>query len=139
MQTGAGNSAEPREVAAAAIVDAGRLLLAQRVSPPHLAGLWELPGGKIEAGETPADGLARELREELGVETVVGARIGSDVPLAGAMVLRAYVVELKSGTPEALEHAAVRWVDAEQLAGADLVPNDEVWLPELTALLESFE
>ncbi|MFC9786296.1 (deoxy)nucleoside triphosphate pyrophosphohydrolase [Rhodococcus sp. NPDC127528] len=137
MRRGVGDSAELREVAAAAIVHAGRLLLAQRVSPPELAGLWELPGGKIEAGEIPSEGLRRELREELGVEAIVRARVGADVPLPGAMVLRAYVVELESGTPTALEHAAVRWVDAAQLAAAHLVPNDKVWLPELTALLDS--
>ncbi|MGW0172563.1 (deoxy)nucleoside triphosphate pyrophosphohydrolase [Rhodococcus sp. NPDC003322] len=136
MHTGLGDRDRRREVAAAALVDAGRLLLAQRVAPPELAGRWELPGGKIEPGETPAEGLRRELREELGVETAVGARIGVDVPLPNGMVLRAYVVELKSGVPEALEHAAVRWVDAGGLAAADLVPNDRAWLPELLALLD---
>ncbi len=135
MHTGASNRDDRREVAAAAIVDDGRLLLAQRVSPPELAGRWELPGGKIEPGETPAEGLRRELREELGVETVVGARIGVDVPLPNGMVLRAYAVELKSGVPVALEHAAVRWVGAADLLGADLVPNDRAWLPELIGLL----
>lgn len=135
MRTGASNRDDRREVAAAAIVDDGRLLLAQRVSPPELAGRWELPGGKIEPGETPAEGLRRELREELGVETVVGARIGVDVPLPNGMVLRAYAVELKSGVPVALEHAAVRWVGAADLLGADLVPNDRAWLPELIGLL----
>ncbi|WP_171018701.1 NUDIX domain-containing protein [Rhodococcus sp. Q] len=135
MRTGASNRDDRREVAAAAIVEDGRLLLAQRVSPPELAGRWELPGGKIEPGETPAEGLRRELREELGVETVVGARIGVDVPLPNGMVLRAYAVELKSGVPVALAHAAVRWVGAADLLGADLVPNDRAWLPELIGLL----
>ena len=135
MRTGASNRDDRREVAAAAIVEDGRLLLAQRVSPPELAGRWELPGGKIEPGETPAEGLRRELREELGVETVVGARIGVDVPLPNGMVLRAYAVELRSGVPVALEHAAVRWVGATDLLGADLVPNDRAWLPELIGLL----
>lgn len=136
MRTGAGNRDDRREVAAAALVDAGRLLLAQRVSPPELAGRWELPGGKIEPGETPEEGLRRELREELGVETAVGDRIGVDVPLSNTMVLRAYAVELKSGVPAALEHSAVRWVDAAELADVDLVPNDRAWLPELLALLD---
>ena len=135
MHAGAGNRDDRREGAAAALVDAGRLLLAQRVSPPELAGLWELPGGKIEPGETPAEGLCRELREELGVETVVGERIGVDVPLSNTMVLRAYVVELKSGVPTALEHNALRWVDAAELAEIDLVPNDRAWLPALLAVL----
>jgi 8-oxo-dGTP diphosphatase len=135
MGTGASDRDDRQEVAAAALVDSGRLLLAQRVSPPVLAGRWELPGGKIERGETPAEGLRRELREELGIETVVGARVGVEVPLPNEMVLRAYVVELKSGVPVALEHAAVRWVDAAELADVDLVPNDRAWLPALVELL----
>ncbi|MGW6378605.1 (deoxy)nucleoside triphosphate pyrophosphohydrolase [Rhodococcus sp. NPDC055112] len=126
-----------REVAAAAIIADGRLLLAQRVAPPELAGMWELPGGKIEPGETPAQGLRRELREELGVDTVVGDRIGVDVPLPNGMVLRAYLVSLLDGIPTALEHSAVRWVTGSELAAADLVPNDRVWLAELTAVLHA--
>ncbi|MBP1160081.1 8-oxo-dGTP diphosphatase [Rhodococcus sp. PvR044] len=126
-----------REVAAAAIIAGGRLLLAQRVAPPELAGMWELPGGKIEPGETPAQGLRRELREELGVDTVVGDRIGVDVPLPKGMVLRAYLVSLCDGTPTALEHSAVRWVTGPELAAADLVPNDRAWLAELMAVLHA--
>ena len=68
-------------VAGALIVD-GALLVAQRARPPELAGLWELPGGKVAAGETDAQALARELREELGVDVAVGARLGGDVPLS---------------------------------------------------------
>lgn len=136
MHTGVEDRAEPREVAAAAIMHAGRLLLAQRVAPPELAGLWELPGGKVESGETASEGLRRELREELGVDVVVGGRIGVEVPLTDDLVLRAYVVDLGSGVPAALEHAAIRWVDAEQLGAVDLVPADRVWLADLTGLLE---
>ncbi|MFC4605606.1 (deoxy)nucleoside triphosphate pyrophosphohydrolase [Rhodococcus kronopolitis] len=128
-------SGEPREVAAAAMVADGRLLLAQRVAPPELAGMWELPGGKVEPGETPADGLRRELVEELGVRTAVGGRVGADVPLPNGMVLRAYRVTLLDGEPTALEHSAVRWVGPAELTAADLVPNDRAWLPDLLAML----
>ena len=58
-------------VAGALILDR-TLLVAQRQRPPELAGLWELPGGKVAPGETEAEALIRELREELGVEVVVG-------------------------------------------------------------------
>ncbi|BAH54239.1 NTP pyrophosphohydrolase [Rhodococcus opacus B4] len=119
------------EVVAAAIIVDGRLLLAQRTRPPELAGLWELPGGKAEAGESPEDALRRELREELGVEVSGGDRIGDDVPLPDGRVLRAYRVELVSGTPAALDHAELRWVDERELGEIDLVGNDRGWVPDL--------
>ena len=56
--------------------------MAQRERPPELAGLWELPGGKVAPGESDADALARELREELGIEVTVGERLGHDVALS---------------------------------------------------------
>ncbi|MFM1723659.1 MULTISPECIES: (deoxy)nucleoside triphosphate pyrophosphohydrolase [Rhodococcus] len=124
-----------REVVAAALIRDGRLLLAQRTRPPELAGLWELPGGKVEPGETPAAAVRRELREELGVEVTAGERIGADVPLHDGLVLRAYRAELVDGTPQALEHAALRWVDARELGEIALVDNDRGWVPELVALL----
>src|SRR4051812_50222851 len=75
------------------------LLVAQRARPPELAGLWELPGGKVAAGESDAGALARELREELGVDVTVGARIGTDVALSASMSLRAYRVTQTGGGP----------------------------------------
>jgi 8-oxo-dGTP diphosphatase len=58
-----------RVVVAGAVYDQGRLLAARRSAPPELAGRWELPGGKLEPGESGEQALVRELREELGVET----------------------------------------------------------------------
>ena len=129
------NEGERREVVAAAIVAGGRLLLARRTRPPEFAGLWELPGGKVEPGETPAAALVREIDEELGVRVAAGERIGGDVPLPGSYVLRAYRASLVSGIPVAREHDAVRWVTADELARIELVPNDRLWLPELLTLL----
>ena len=69
-------------VVAGALIVGATLLVAQRDRPPELAGLWELPGGKVAPGESDAAALARELDEELGVEVGVGARLGADVALA---------------------------------------------------------
>ncbi|WP_137726225.1 (deoxy)nucleoside triphosphate pyrophosphohydrolase [Prescottella subtropica] len=124
-----------REVVAAAVIRDGRLLLAQRTRPPELAGLWELPGGKVEPGETPAAALRRELVEELGVVAVAGERIGADVPLRDGLVLRAYRATLVDGDPRPLDHAALRWVDARELREIALVGNDRGWVPDLVALL----
>lgn len=124
-----------REVVAAAIVADGRLLLAQRRTPAELAGLWELPGGKVDPGESPAQALRRELREELDVDVMAGSRIGVDVPLPGGLVLRAYLATIESGRPRAIEHSALQWVTATELAEVDLVHNDRVWLPDLLVRL----
>src|SRR6266545_5054036 len=77
---------DPLVVVGAAILDGGRLLAAQRGEPPALAGGWELPGGKVEPGESEEDALVRECREELGVEIALGKRVGGDWPLANGMI-----------------------------------------------------
>ena len=122
-------------VVAGALIADRALLVAQRRRPPDLAGLWELPGGKVAPGETEVIALARELREELGVEVVVGERIGVDVAISDAMVLRAYLVKQTGGVLTALDHRALRWVDATELLDLPWVPADRAWLPELRSLL----
>lgn len=122
-------------VVAAAIVRDGRLLLGRRAWPTALAGQWELPGGGADPGETAGQALRRELDEELGVGIEPGAQLGADVPLPDGRVLRAYRARLVSGEPVLREHAAVRWVDADELWRLDLVGNDRAWRLELTALL----
>ncbi|MDV8079352.1 NUDIX domain-containing protein [Rhodococcus sp. IEGM 1370] len=122
-------------VVAAALTQQGRLLLARRTRPPELAGRWELPGGKVEPGESEDAALVRELREELGVECSIGAALSGDVDLPGGLVLRAYRACLISGVPAALEHSALRWVDAETLPTMDLVDADRLWMPELQEIL----
>jgi 8-oxo-dGTP diphosphatase len=126
-------------VVAAAVVRGSRLLVAQRVRPPELAGRWELPGGKVAPGETEPEALARELSEELGLavaDVAVGDRLGDDVALSATTVLRAYRVRLIGGEPQAHDHRAVRWVTAPELDGVDWVPADRGWLGDLRALLE---
>ena len=122
-------------VVAGALISESRVLVAQRKRPPELAGLWELPGGKVAPGETDAEALVRELREELGVEVVVGERIGADVAIGGELILRAYLVSQTCGTLAALDHGALRWVDATELLDLAWVPADRAWLPELRSRL----
>ena len=122
-------------VVAGALIADRALLVAQRRRPSDLAGLWELPGGKVAPGETEVTALARELREELGVEVVVGERIGVDVAISDAMVLRAYLVKQTGGVLTALDHRALRWVDATDLLDLPWVPADRAWLPELRSRL----
>jgi 8-oxo-dGTP diphosphatase len=123
-------------VVAGALIVGDMLLVAQRDRPPELAGRWELPGGKVGAGETDAMALARELAEELDIEVSVGPRLGDDVALSGTMTLRAYVVTQTCGrVARAHDHRALRWVAAAELGRLDWVPADRAWIPELTRLL----
>ena len=122
-------------VVAGALIRRSRVLLAQRQRPPELAGLWELPGGKVAGGEDDAAALARELHEELGVEVSVGGRLGADVPLGQDLVLRAYQVTQTGGTLHNHDHGALRWVTAADLDDVDWVPADRAWLPALREVL----
>ena len=118
-------------VVAGALIAGSALLVAQRERPPELAGLWELPGGKVAPGESDAAGLARELHEELGVDVTVGERLGKDVALNESMTLRAYRVTQTGGALRKTDHRALRWVTADELESLPWVPADRAWLAEL--------
>ncbi len=122
-------------VVAGALIVGSELLVAQRRRPPELAGLWELPGGKVAPGETEARALVRELREELGIEVSVLGRLGADVAVGEALTLRAYEVVQTGGILHPHDHGALRWVQAAELHDLPWVPADTAWLPALQELL----
>ena len=119
-------------VVATALIRDGRLLVAQRTRPPALAGRWELPGGRVEPGEDEAAAVVRECREELGTEVVPDGRVGTDLPI-DVGVLRVHRARPVPGAPEprALEHAAVRWVDAAEVPAVDWVDADRAVVGDL--------
>jgi 8-oxo-dGTP diphosphatase len=117
-------------VAAGVLVEGGRALLTRRKAGSHLAGLWEMPGGKVEEGEDPKDALVRELREEIGVEVAVGSSVCVTFhryeDAQKAVLLLFYEVTRVAGSPEprALDVAELRWASAEDLDGLDFPPAD---------------
>jgi 8-oxo-dGTP diphosphatase len=107
------NGKHVRVVVAAAILDGDRLLAARRSEPAALAGGWELPGGKVERGESDEAALVRECREELGVSIEIGERVGEDWPLQPGYVVRAWTASIVAGVPAPLEdHSELRWLGA---------------------------
>lgn len=122
-------------VVAGALISGTSVLLAQRRRPPELAGLWELPGGKVAAGESEPDALVRELAEELGVDVVVHERLGDDVAVGESITLRAYRVTQTGGTLHPHDHGELRWVDVAELSEVAWVPADRAWLPSLLSFL----
>ncbi|HVZ13889.1 MAG TPA: 8-oxo-dGTP diphosphatase MutT [Bauldia sp.] len=125
-------------VAACALVDVeGRVLIAQRPEGKTLAGLWEFPGGKVEAGETPEATLVRELQEEIGV-TVEQACLA---PLTFAshtypdfhLLMPLYVTRRWSGIPAPREGQSLKWVKPVRLRDYPMPPAD---LPLIPALID---
>lgn len=111
-------------VVGAAIIAEGRLLAAQRAAPASMAGGWELPGGKVDPGESDETALVRECQEELGVIVKLVDRVGGDWPLGDEMVLRVWTARLVEGDPEPLEHLALRWLRHGELTDVDWLPGD---------------
>jgi len=123
-------------VSAVALVDVdGRVLLAQRPEGKSMAGLWEFPGGKVEAGETPEAALVRELEEELGINTWQSCL----APLTFAshayddfhLLMPLFICRKWQGTPQPREGQQLKWVRANDLRNYEMPPADIPLIPIL--------
>ena len=115
------------EVAAAVIRrEHGRILLARRAPGQAFAGKWEFPGGKLEAGETPEQCLARELREEFAIEVAVGGYVcSSRTEYANVIVeMHAYEVRYAGEEFRLTDHDAVAWVAPHELSSYEMPEAD---------------
>ena len=127
-------------VAAAALIDPDcRVLIAQRPQGKTLAGLWEFPGGKVEADERPEEALIRELHEELGISVEEACL----APLTFAsfaypdfhLLMPLYICRRWSGFVEARENQALKWVAPKNLRAYPMPPADAPLIPALIDLL----
>ena len=113
-------------VAAAVVEREGRFLVTRRLEGTHLEGLWEFPGGKCEPGETIAGCLARELREELGVDSEIGSEIVTSEHAYPERTVRLHFRSCTiSSDPKPLLGQEIRWVTREELRLLDLPVADE--------------
>jgi 8-oxo-dGTP diphosphatase len=131
-------SAKPRlRVVAAALFDStGRVLIAERPAGKHMAGWWEFPGGKVAEGESDADALVRELREELGVDTRPLSQIMTlthDYPdrVVDLILWRAVIT---GGVPQGIDGQQLRWVDTDALGEQRLLEADRPFIAALQLL-----
>jgi mutator protein MutT len=121
------------EVSAGVVFRQGKLLITQRYADAHLGGLWEFPGGKRESDETFEQCLARELREELGIEVSIGKLVESlthEYP--GKIVhLKFFRCDWRQHEPKTLGCAAFEWISAEELSAYSFPEADAQLLKTL--------
>ncbi|MEA3058477.1 MAG: 8-oxo-dGTP diphosphatase [Sphingomonadales bacterium] len=127
-------------VAACALIDAdGRVLIAERPTGRPMAGLWEFPGGKVEAGERPEDSLIRELNEELGIVVkeacLAPLTFASHAYADFHLLMPLYVCRRWEGTVQPLEGQRLAWVRPNRLKEYRMPPADVPLISHLTSLL----
>jgi 8-oxo-dGTP diphosphatase len=127
-------------VAACALIDAdGRVLIAQRPAGKSMAGLWEFPGGKVEAGERPEQTLIRELHEELGItvreDCLAPLTFASHLYPDFYLLMPLYVCRRWDGFVQPIEAQQHKWVRPHDLRQYPMPPADEPLIAHLTALI----
>lgn len=124
------------EVVGAVIVRDRMILAARRGLESRLPGLWEFPGGKVEAGETARDALEREIHEELDCSVVVGDELITTTYAYdfGDVTLTTFWCELRSGAPRLIEHSEVRWIHPTELDSIEWAPAD---IPAVRLIIEA--
>jgi 8-oxo-dGTP diphosphatase len=125
-----------RFVAAGLIVRGGEVLICQRRPDQPMALQWEFPGGKIEAGESAEEALARELDEELGIRATVGplvTRIRHNYRHGGAVDLQFFAVREFEGELQNRIFAQLRWTRLEELPAYDFLPADRGLIRDLAS------
>ena len=110
-----------------------RVFIAKRKATGRLPGKWEFPGGKVEDGETPEEGLKRELEEELGIEAVVGDYLGEWIHRYdfGTVKLLFYRVYWDGGDVSSKDHDEYGWVALDELKRYDFAPADRPFVKRL--------
>jgi 8-oxo-dGTP diphosphatase len=127
-------------VAAVALIDRdGRVLIAKRPEGKEHGGLWEFPGGKIEAHETPEQALIRELKEELGIDVTASClaplTFASHAYESYHLLMPLYVCRRWTGIASGMEGQELKWVQPKALRGVDMPAADLPLIPHLIDLL----
>ena len=110
----------------AAIIREGNTIFATQRGYGEFEGMWEFPGGKMEAGELPEAALSREIREELAVEVGVGellCTVNYDYPQFH-LTMHCFMCHITAGVPQLLEHKSARWLSASELDAVEWLPAD---------------
>jgi len=130
-------SCEPLVVAAALNESRGRILACQRRKNDAFGLKWEFPGGKVQPGEQPAQALARELKEELGVAATIGAEVYRTrhryAEMAREIELIFFAAQANKKVMRNLAFEQMRWVRPEDLPKMDFLPADREFLAKLAA------
>lgn len=122
-----------KDVAAAIIINNGKILIAQRAENQKLAGKWEFPGGKVESGETPEECLKREINEEFGIDIKVNDFFGESIYQYDTETIKliAYKAQWIDGEYKLTAHSQIKWIESYELENYDFAPADIPFIKKL--------